>query len=78
MPDEDPACGIGGIVTDVVAPDQIAQGVIKLLRDEQLRQQMGANLKARVHHFYSSELSRDAYARLYGQAAGREIARWQA
>jgi glycosyltransferase involved in cell wall biosynthesis len=78
MPDEDPACGIGGIVTDVVAPDQIAQGVIKLLRDEQLRQQMGANLKARVHHFYSSELSRDAYARLYGRAAGREMARWQA
>ncbi|WP_442579613.1 GT4 family glycosyltransferase PelF [Mesorhizobium sp. ASY16-5R] len=76
--DENPAFGMGGIVTDVVAPDQIAEGVIKLLRDDQLRRQMGENLRARVHNLYSSELSRDAYARLYGQAEGREAARWQA
>jgi glycosyltransferase involved in cell wall biosynthesis len=78
MPDEDPAFGIGGIVTDVVAPDQIAEGVIKLLRYETLRLQMGANLRARVHNLYSSDLSRAAYAKLYGQANGWEAARWQA
>lgn len=76
--DEDPAFGMGGIVTDVVAPDQIAEGVVKLLLDERLRQQMGSNLRSRVHNLYSSELSRNAYSRLYGQAAGQEVIRWQA
>jgi glycosyltransferase involved in cell wall biosynthesis len=75
---EDPSFGIGGIVTDVVAPDQIAEGVISLLRDDALRIQMGSNLRARVRRFYSSERSRDAYANLYGLQQFQGAARWQA
>ncbi len=79
--DEDPAFGMGGIVTDVVAPDQIAEGVIKPLRaDDQLRRQMGRTLRARVHNLYPSDLSRDAWpqALLRTVAEGREAARRQA
>ena len=78
MENEAPSFGIGGIVTDVVAPDQIAEGVIPLLRDNELRQQMGSNLRARVREFYTSERSRDAYASLYGLQHFQEAARWQA
>lgn len=76
--DEDPPFGPGGIVTDVVAPEQIASGVIRLLSDEALRRQMGANLRARVHARYTSELSRSAYARLYGTGTEQGAAAWQA
>ena len=70
--------GVGGIVTDVVSPDQIAEGVIALLRNDELRMQMGSNLRARVRQFYSSDRSRDAYANLYGPMPGQEAPRWQA
>ena len=78
MEDENPGFGIGGIVTDVVSPDQIAEGVISLLRDDELRVQMGSNLRARVRQYYSSERSRDAYANLYGLQNLQETSRWQA
>jgi polysaccharide biosynthesis protein PelF len=76
--DEDPSFGLGGIVTDVVSPDQIAEGVVALLRDDELRMQMGSNLRARVREFYSSDRSRDAYANLYGTQPSPEAPRWQA
>ena len=78
MDDEDPNFGLGGIVTDVVSPDQIAEGVISLLRDNELREQMGSNLRARVRRYYSSERSREAYASLYGLQHFQELSRWQA
>ncbi len=77
--DEDPACGVGGIVTDVVAPDQIAEAVTTLLLDEKLREGMGANLKERVTRLYSSERSRDAYDELYrGAEVDRGAGPWLA
>ncbi len=75
---EDPSFGVGGIVTDVVAPDQIAEAVISLLRDKELRAQMGSNLRARVREFYSSERSRNAYANLYKLQRFQEASTWQA
>lgn len=78
--DENPACGPGGIVTDVVAPEQIAEGVMALLGDERLRREMGDGLQARVRRFYASEQARDSYRRLYGEAvpAEREEKPWLA
>jgi len=77
--DEFPRFGAGGIVTDVVSPDQIAEGVVALLRDDHLRREMGNSLRRRVRHLYSSERSRDAYARLYGDPKPhQEVVRWQA
>jgi len=64
-PDEEPALGAGGIVTDVVEPEQIAEGVVALLRDDRLRQDMGRRLQQRVRRFYSSDMARDAYRQLY-------------
>jgi glycosyltransferase involved in cell wall biosynthesis len=75
---EDPPCGDGGFVTDVVSPDQIAAAVTTLLRDKQLREEMGANLRERVSRFYSSERSRDAYDDLYRGVDFEESARWPA
>lgn len=78
-PGEQPSCGIGGIVADVVSPEQIAHGVIRLLRDDQLREEMGSNLRERVCRFYSSERSRDAYQLLYeGAQPEQDMVRWLA
>lgn len=78
-PDESPPIGDGGIVTDVVAPDQIASAVVRLLSDDRLRDEMGSNLRLRVRSYYSSERSRDAYAALYGAHKGAAgVAKWQA
>jgi glycosyltransferase involved in cell wall biosynthesis len=78
-PDEDPALGPGGFVTDVVAPDQIADAVVTLLRDDKLRESMGTSLRERVSRYYSSEGSRDAYNELYrGGKETQEAERWPA
>lgn len=69
-PDEQPSFGSGGIVTDVVAPEQIAAGVVELLRDAGLRQEMGSRLRQRVRTFYCSDRARDAYRQLYRQPTG--------
>jgi glycosyltransferase involved in cell wall biosynthesis len=75
--DEVPAFGAGGVVTDVVAPGQIAQSVIRLLRDDQLRHDMGKRLRDRVRRFYASDVARDAYQRLYqGATSENGSARW--
>ncbi|WP_173932859.1 GT4 family glycosyltransferase PelF [Chelativorans sp. Marseille-P2723] len=76
--DEEPAYGAGGIVTDVVAPEQIAEGVIALLTNAQLRQEMGERLQRRVRRFYSSERASNAYRRLYREPAASDGASsWQ-
>ena len=76
--DENPSLGAGGFVTDVVSPEQIADGVTKLLLDERLREQMGANLRERVISYYSSDRSRDAYRSLYNTRPAQEVTAWQA
>ena len=77
--DEEPPLGAGGIVTDLVSPEQIADGIIKLIEDAPLRKAMGERLRRRVERFYPSDLSRDAYRGLYGRLMGRERRpQWQA
>jgi polysaccharide biosynthesis protein PelF len=63
--DEQPPLGPGGIVTDLVAPSQIADAVGRLLLDAGLRQRYGETLRQRVSASYTSAQAAGAYTRLY-------------
>lgn len=64
-PDEEPHLGSGGVVTDLVAADQIAAAVAGLLTDHERRRACGKALQARVVATYTSERSAAAYQDLY-------------
>ena len=66
-PDEVPALGPGGIITDVVDDRAIADAVERLLRDPALRRQYGQTLKARVAATYTSQQAAEAYRQLYAR-----------
>jgi polysaccharide biosynthesis protein PelF len=77
--DENPSYGNGGIVTDLVSPEQTAAGVAALLIDPELRREMGDRLRQRVHAHYSSEKAANAYRDLYLQTMKmRERVPWPA
>ncbi|MEQ1710695.1 MAG: GT4 family glycosyltransferase PelF [Hyphomicrobium sp.] len=63
--DEVPPFGPGGIVTDLVAPDQIAAAIVGLLGDHHRRETYGDALRARVETYYTSERAAGAYTSLY-------------
>ncbi len=65
--DERPALGAGGIVTDLVAPQQIADAVATLLGDPALRRRYGETLRTRVSQTYTSAQAVAAYTRLYNR-----------
>ena len=65
--DESPPMGPGGIVTDLVAPDQIAAAVGALLLDPARRRSCGEALRRRVAETYTSEQAVTAYRALYGR-----------
>ena len=65
--DERPALGPGGIVTDLVAPLQIADAVASLLADPALRHKYGETLRARVAQTYTSAQAVAAYNHLYAR-----------
>ena len=63
--DEAPNLGIGGIVVDLVSPEQTADALEVLLTDAGKRRAYGAALKARVTRYYTSEAASKAYTDLY-------------
>jgi len=63
--DELPRLGAGGIVTDLVAPGQIAEAVGSLLGDHERRRAYGRTLHQRVATTYRSEQASGAYHMLY-------------
>jgi len=65
--DEHPRLGTGGIITDLVAPDQIAAAVGALLKDSKRRTAYGEALRDRVAQTYSSDMASGAYHLLYQQ-----------
>lgn len=69
--DERPYLGPGGVVTDLVAPDQIADAVEGLLRDHERRRACGEALRRRVRTYYTAARAADAYRNLYRQLIGR-------
>lgn len=63
--DEMPPLGPGGIVTDLVAPEQIAAAVASLLLDPARRRAYGDALRRRVGAHYTSAQAAAAYSELY-------------
>lgn len=63
--EETPPLGPGGIVTDLVAPDQIADAVCIYLTDHVRRRAHGTALRRRVESTYTSERAAAAYRDLY-------------
>jgi glycosyltransferase involved in cell wall biosynthesis len=62
---EDQALGASGLITPVASPDETAQAIIRLWRDEELRQQMGTAGQQRVRRFYTQEKLYRDYTELY-------------
>jgi glycosyltransferase involved in cell wall biosynthesis len=64
-PDETPPLGPGGLVTGLVAPEEVADALARLLLDQSLRHRYGETLRERVKRTYTSERAAEAYAALY-------------
>ncbi len=64
-PDETPKLGAGGIVTELVAAEEIATAIVALLRDPQRRRQYGEALRERVRRTYTADKASSAYRALY-------------
>ena len=62
---EDQALGASGIITPVASPQQTADAIIQLWRDEDLRLKMGRAGQKRVRRFYRQEQLYHAYDELY-------------
>lgn len=63
--DEQPALGDGGILTDIVSPEQTANAVAALLGDPVRRERMGRAMQQRVARYYDQGLVDQAYAEIY-------------
>jgi glycosyltransferase involved in cell wall biosynthesis len=62
---EDIALGAGGIVTRVAAPDETAAAIVRLARDDELRQRFGAANRRRAHRSYAKSRMIRSYRELY-------------
>lgn len=64
-PTERPNLGNGGLIARVSDASDVAEKVLRLLKDDTLRKQYGEALRSRVMTFYSSEKQHEAYRKLY-------------
>ncbi len=62
--------GAAGIVTHIMDVEEIAQAILKLAHDRQLRVEMGENGYRRAAFDYRIEKMQDAYRQLYLELAG--------
>ncbi len=67
-PDEIPALGKGGLITDAVAPEQTAAAMLHLLSNHGEREEFGAALKARTERYYNAPQAAANYQALYKEA----------
>ncbi len=63
--DETPALGPGGIVTNLVAPGEIAAAMGEFLASDDMRRRYGEALRERVRRYYTSEQAANSYRDLY-------------
>ena len=66
---EDRMLGPGGIVTSVGNPEETALAILRLLRDDSLRNRMGRSARARMERFYREEDLFETYRDLYREGA---------
>lgn len=64
--DEMPALGPGGIVTDILNIEQIAEALEVLLTNPKTRSAYGKALQRRVERYYTTPISRARYRETYG------------
>jgi len=62
---EDKALGPSGIITRVSDPDETAQAIIKILKDDKLRAQMNESAIKRVEKYYKESDLNDRYRSIY-------------
>ena len=68
---DEAASEMGGFVTELVAPDQVADRVVRLLESEDLRVAFGEALRRRVQQLYASHGAQQRYASLYADILAR-------
>ncbi len=59
--DDDP----GGMITPPLAPRDVADAMIRMLRDHDFRRRCGKSLRKRVRQYYDRDKVREAYRELY-------------
>lgn len=69
----DRALGPSGVVTNVAAPEETAAAMVKLARNQTLRQQMGEAGRARVRTRYAKSQMIDAYRGYYTTLAADAV-----
>lgn len=69
--DEQPPLGPGGIVTGLVAPQEIANALALMLSDNARRLAYAEALRARVRRYYTSAQATAAYSSLYAELVER-------
>ena len=62
---EDQALGASGLITHVASPQETAEAIIGLWRDEGLRLRMGRAGQERTRRYYRQEHLYQSYATLY-------------
>lgn len=63
--EQDRAIGDGGIVVPLSNPSAMAEGILRLLSNGEMRQQFGQNLKKRVNEYYAKADQMAAYDTIY-------------
>jgi len=63
--DETPALGPGGIITNLVAPGEIAAAIGELLASGDKRRRYGEALRERMRRYYTAEQAASSYRDLY-------------
>lgn len=66
-PDETPALGAGGIVTQMASPAATAEAIYTLLTDEAFYHNASQVIRARVEEYYNMATQLQAYRNLYAQ-----------
>ncbi len=67
---EDKALGEGGLVVPMASPGAMAQALVKIARDDELRRSMGASMRQRVQRFYDVRDMVQEYGAIYRRHAG--------
>ena len=74
--DEEPKLGEGGLLTDIVSPEQTADAITALLRDGERRERMGRTMAERVRRYYDLAMVDSVYSaiyRRYGEMASQPV-----
>jgi len=67
IPGEEPALGMGGIVTPLASPASTADAIYTLLSDNALYENASTAIRTRIAQYYNETIQQQAYRNLYAQ-----------